>query len=59
MRCPKFAAFVCTGFVVLAAWAAPSDPPQVASLEQSLLPLKTHFNLHADQPRVIAILSPT
>ena len=32
---------------------------KIASLEHSLMPLKMHFNLHADQPRVVALLSPS
>lgn len=59
MRCTVFAAVLGVGFVIPAGASGDSKPLQIASLEHSLRPLKTHFNLHADQPRVVAILSPS
>ena len=40
--------------------AKPLDEPvSVASLADSLKPLKDHFNAHTDKTRFVAILSPT
>lgn len=56
-----------TGLVgTLVSLAAPAKTPatsekatRLVSLENSLLPLTVHFNMHDDQPRLVAIFSPT
>ena len=59
MRCAL--GFAIVGAVMIGSLpsAKAAGPAKIASLEHSLLPLKMHFNLHADQPRVVALLSPS
>lgn len=45
---------------LFAAWPTAAEPgPKVLDLSASLEPLKASFNQHKDEPRFIALLSPT